>query len=222
METLNILFEDNHVIVVEKPPMIPVNRDESMDDSLLDMIAAYIKTSRNKPHNAYVALVHRLDRPVGGVMVFALSAKAASRLSESLRLHHIEKRYVAVLARPLKVGTYSDRLLKDEKTNASKVPPQGKLSTLVIERVTSLQDGTSLCTIKLISGRSHQIRVQTASRNAPILYDQRYNPHTKATHPIALFAYELTFPHPTTKAPLSFTLPYPNRHPFTLFKNDTP
>lgn len=222
METLNILYEDNHVIVVEKPPMIPVNRDASMDDSLLDRIASYIKISRNKPHNAYVALVHRLDRPVGGVMVFALSAKAASRLSESLRTHQFEKRYVAVLTRPLKAGTYTDYLLKDEKTNTSKVHPQGKLSTLIIESSNTLQDGTTLCTIKLVSGRSHQIRVQTSSRNAPIYYDQRYNPQTKATHPIALFAYELSFPHPTNKSRLTFTLPFPQRHPFTLFnQNDT-
>ena len=217
METLNVLFEDNHVIVVEKPPMIPVNRDESEDISLLDIIKAYIKRTRNKPNEAYVALVHRLDRPVGGIMVFALSAKAASRLSESIRAHQLEKRYVAVLQRPLQEGTYSDKLLKNEKTNMTQVHPQGKPSTLIIESIQSLKDGTSLCHIKLISGRSHQIRVQTSSRNAPILYDQRYNPNTKPSHPIALFAYELSFPHPTTKEKLTFTLPLPKRHPFTLF-----
>lgn len=92
MATLNVLYEDNHVIVVEKPIMIPVNSDESNDLSLLQMIKDYIKKTRNKPNEAYVALVHRLDRPVGGVMVFALSAKAASRLSESMRLHQLEKK----------------------------------------------------------------------------------------------------------------------------------
>jgi 23S rRNA pseudouridine1911/1915/1917 synthase len=104
METLNlnVLFEDNHVIVVEKPPMMPVNQDESLDESLLEHIKQYIKVTRNKPNEAYVSLVHRLDRPVGGVMVFALSAKAASRLSESIRLNQFVKRYVAITSRPLK------------------------------------------------------------------------------------------------------------------------
>jgi 23S rRNA pseudouridine1911/1915/1917 synthase len=117
MEALNVLYEDNHVIVVEKPIMMPVNPDDSHDDSLLDSIKRYIKVTRNKPNEAYVALVHRLDRPVGGVMVFALSAKAASRLSDSLRNHQLVKRYVAIIAKPLKLGTYEDRLLKDEKNN---------------------------------------------------------------------------------------------------------
>lgn len=219
MATLNVLYEDNHVIVVEKPIMIPVNLDESNDLSLLQMIKDYIKKSRNKPNEAYVALVHRLDRPVGGVMVFALSAKAASRLSESMRLHQLEKKYVAIVSRPLKPGVYKDKLLKDEKTNTTRVHPSGKESTLIIESVQSHNDGTTLCWIRLLSGRSHQIRVQTSSRNAPILYDQRYNPKTKPTHPIALYAYELSFPHPTTREVLTFTLPLPNRHPFTLFTN---
>lgn len=217
MEALNVLYEDNHVIVVEKPVMMPVNPDESQDDSLLDMIKRYIKVTRNKPNEAYVALVHRLDRPVGGVMVFALSAKAASRLSDSLRNHKLQKRYIAILTRPLKPGVYEDRLLKDEKTNTTIIHPQGKPSKLIIESSHSLNDGTTYCVIKLISGRSHQIRVQTSSRKAPIMYDQRYNPNAKPTHPIALFAYELSFPHPTTKEVLTFSLPTPNRHPFTLF-----
>jgi 23S rRNA pseudouridine1911/1915/1917 synthase len=221
METLNlnVLFEDNHVIVVEKPPMMPVNQDESLDESLLEHIKQYIKTTRNKPNEAYVSLVHRLDRPVGGVMVFALSAKAASRLSESVRLNQFVKRYVAITARPLKPGTLVDNLLKDEKTNTTIIHPKGKKSELIIEAVDTLSDQTSRLWIRLVSGRSHQIRVQTASRFAPILFDQRYNPKTKPTHPIALFAYELSFPHPTKKDILTFSLPLPQRHPFTLFKD---
>jgi 23S rRNA pseudouridine1911/1915/1917 synthase len=217
MEALNVLYEDNHVIVVEKPIMMPVNPDDSQDDSLLDLIKRYIKVTRSKPNEAYVALVHRLDRPVGGVMVFALSAKAASRLSESLRNHQLMKRYVAILTKPLKPGVYEDRLLKDEKSNTTIVHKQGKPSKLIIESSQSLNDGTTYCIIKLVSGRSHQIRVQTSSRHAPILYDQRYNPNTKPTHPIALFAFELSFPHPTNKEILTFSCPIPQRHPFTLF-----
>lgn len=221
MDTLNlhVLFEDNHVIVVEKPPMMPVNQDESLDNSLLEHIKHYIKITRNKPNEAYVSLVHRLDRPVGGVMVFALSAKAASRLSESLRLKQFVKRYVAITTHPLKTGTMVDYLLKDEKTNTTIVHPKGKKSELIIEAVDTLSDQTSRLWIRLVSGRSHQIRVQTASRYAAILFDQRYNPKTKPTHPIALFAYELTFPHPTKKELLTFSLPIPKRHPFTLFNN---
>jgi 23S rRNA pseudouridine1911/1915/1917 synthase len=216
---LNVLFEDNHVIVVEKPPMMPVNQDESLDESLLEHLKQYIKTTRNKPNEAYVSLVHRLDRPVGGVMVFALSAKAASRLSESVRLNQFVKRYVAITARPLKPGTLVDNLLKDEKTNTTIIHPKGKRSELIIEAVDTLSDQTSRLWIRLVSGRSHQIRVQTASRFSPILFDQRYNPKTKPTHPIALFAYELSFPHPTKKDILTFSLPLPQRHPFTLFKD---
>jgi 23S rRNA pseudouridine1911/1915/1917 synthase len=216
---LNVLFEDNHVIVVEKPPMMPVNQDESLDESLLEHIKHYIKNTRNKPNEAYVALIHRLDRPVGGVMVFALSAKAASRLSESIRLNQFTKRYVAITSKPLKPGTMVDYLLKDEKTNTTIIHPKGKRSELIIEAVDTLNDQTSRLWIRLVSGRSHQIRVQTASRSAPILFDQRYNPKTKPTHPIALFAYELSFPHPTKKDILTFSLPIPNRHPFILFKD---
>lgn len=221
METLklNVLFEDNHVIVVEKPPMMPVNQDESLDESLLEHIKHYIKVTRNKPNEAYVSLVHRLDRPVGGVMVFALSAKAASRLSESIRLNQFVKRYVAITSKPLKPGTMVDYLLKDEKTNTTIIDPKGKRSELIIEAVDTLSDQTSRLWIRLVSGRSHQIRVQTASRFAPILFDQRYNPKTKPTHPIALFAYELSFPHPTKKEMITFSLPIPNRHPFTLFND---
>jgi 23S rRNA pseudouridine1911/1915/1917 synthase len=112
-----------------------------------------------------------------------------------------------------------DNLLKDEKTNTTIIHPKGKKSELIIEAVDTLSDQTSRLWIRLVSGRSHQIRVQTASRFAPILFDQRYNPKTKPTHPIALFAYELSFPHPTKKDILTFSLPLPQRHPFTLFKD---
>lgn len=213
----NILYEDNHIIVVEKKINIPVQEDESKDEDLLTIIKKYIKDKYNKPGNVYLGLVHRLDRPVGGVMVFAKTSKAASRLSDQVRTHQISKKYYAVVEGKLnKEGTLKDKLFKDSKNNIVRVDKNGKDSELSYKLVNT-KDNLSLVDIDLKTGRSHQIRVQFSSRNNPLYGDQKYNKGAKVGQQIALFAYSLSFYHPTTKELMTFKLPLPNRYPFNIF-----
>ena len=214
----NILYEDNHIIVVEKKINIPVQEDESKDKDLLTIIKEYIKEKYNKPGNVYLGLVHRLDRPVGGVMVFAKTSKAASRLSEQVRTHQLSKKYYAIVEGKLKKeGTLKDKLLKDTKNNIVKVDSKGKDSELSYKLI-GTKDNLNLVDIDLKTGRSHQIRVQFSSRNNPLYGDQKYNRNAKVGEQIALFAYSLSFYHPTTKELMSFKLDLPDRYPFKIFK----
>ena len=215
-QMINVVYEDNHIIVVEKPVNIPVQADDSKDLDFLSMIKKYIKDKYNKPGNVYVGLVHRLDRPVSGIMVFAKTSKAASRLSEQVRLNKIKKVYHAVIeGKPLKEGHLEDYLLKDSKTNTTKVNKSGKLSILDYKLISTVEN-LSLVKVFLKTGRSHQIRVQFSSRNLPLYGDQRYNKNAKVGQQIALYATSLSFEHPTTKENLTFELDLPNKYPWNI------
>lgn len=214
----SILYEDNHIIVVEKKINVPVQEDDSKDKDLLTIIKSYLKEKYHKPGNVYLGLVHRLDRPVGGVMVFAKTSKAASRLSEQMRTHQIEKKYYAVVEGTLKEkDTYIDKLYKDTKLNKVTVNNRGKEAILSYERVKTYK-GYSLADITLKTGRSHQIRVQFSSRGTPLYGDQKYNPNSKVGEQIALYSYYLSFYHPTTKEKMEFKMPLPDRTPFNYFQ----
>ena len=214
---INIIYEDNHILVVEKKPNIPVCEDESKDEDLLNVLKKYIKEKYNKPGNVYLGLVHRLDRPVGCIMVFAKTSKAASRLSDQVRTHQLKKVYYAVVDGNVKESdTLVDKLLKDNKTNITRVSKDGKEAILDYTKI-EYKDNFSLVRINLKTGRSHQIRVQFSSRNHALYGDQKYNKNTKKDN-IALFAKELSFYHPTTKEFLTFSLPLPNRYPFNIFE----
>lgn len=213
---INIIYEDNHLLVVEKPVNIPVQADSSNDKDLLTLLKEYIKEEYNKPGNVYLGLVHRLDRPVGGVMVFAKTSKAASRLTKQVKDKTMKKTYLAVVeGKPKKEGTLIDKLEKDSKTNITKVSPHGK-EAILNYKVINTKDNLSLVEIDLITGRPHQIRVQFSSRNYPLYADQKYNKNPKKDQ-IALFAKKLELIHPTTKEKLTFELPKPNRYPFNIF-----
>ena len=216
---INIIYEDNHLLVVEKPINIPVQADNSKDLDLLTILKNYIKEKYNKPGNVYLGLVHRLDRPVGGIMVFAKTSKAASRLSNQVREKKINKIYYAVVENKINAkDTLKDYLLKDTKTNITKVTTKnlGKEAILNYELINTI-DNLNLVKINLITGRSHQIRVQFSSRNNPLYGDQKYNKNATPNTNIALFAKILSFEHPTTKEKLIFEIDLPKRYPFNIF-----
>lgn len=214
---MKIIYEDNHIIVVEKPINVPTQEDESKDLDMLTIIKKYLKEKYNKPRDVYLGLIHRLDRPVGGVMVFAKTSKAASRLSEEVRKKEFKKEYTAVVCGKLpKEGKLEDKLVKDSKTNISKVSTEGKLATLSYETL-DYKDGYSLVRINLETGRSHQIRVQFSSRNYPLYGDQKYNKEVKKQEQIALFANKLCFSHPVTKEWMEFNLDIPKVYPWNIF-----
>ena len=171
MEKLKVLYEDNHIIVVEKIPNIPSQQDKTNDTDMLALVKAYIKKQYQKPGDVYLGLVHRLDRPVGGVMVFARTSKAAARLSEQVRTKIFQKEYLTIVDGKLEPskGTLEDYLLKNERNNISKVVKEGtknaKLAKLDYETMDYKEDlNLSLLKIKLYTGRHHQIRVQLSSR----------------------------------------------------------
>lgn len=217
-QMINVIYEDNHLLVVEKAPNILVQSDETGDKDLLSILKDYLKVKYNKPGNVYLGLVHRLDRPVGGVMVFAKTSKAASRLSEQIRNHSFEKTYHAILCgKSEDSGVLIDKLKKDSKLNIVSVSENGKESILNYSLI-GYKEGLSLVKIELKTGRSHQIRVQFSSRNLPLWGDQKYNKGAKVGEQIALFASSLSFFHPITKEKLTFNLDLPNRYPWNLFK----
>ena len=213
-EELVILYEDNHIVVVMKPQNVPSCGDESGDDNLLDQIKAYIKEKYQKPGNVYVGLVHRLDRPTGGVMVYAKTSKAASRLSEQMRSGDFEKKYLTVLC-----GTPEEErktLVNYLKKNAVNnmvylCPPTtdgAKMASLEY-KVLESKGKYSLAEVTLHTGRSHQIRVQMAGISHPVFGDMRYGGAEAQKGRLALWAYSLSFTHPVTKERMRFVLEPP-------------
>ena len=211
MNKLNILYEDNHIIVVEKPVNVLSQGDATGDIDLLTMVKQYVKVKYNKPGNVYLGLVHRLDRPVSGIMVFAKTSKAASRLSDQVRKKEIKKTYMAVVKGIIKKDedTFVDYLLKlDNGNTIVTTKDKGKESVLtykVLKR--NYEKNETLVSIDLKTGRHHQIRVQFASRGYPLCGDQRYGKSDKTQ--IALCAYKLEFIHPTTKQLMKFGIEKP-------------
>ena len=217
MNKLNILYEDNHIIVVVKPVNILSQSDITNDPDMLTMIKTYLKEKYHKPGNVYLGLVHRLDRVVGGVMVFAKTSKGASRLSNSIRENTFHKDYLAICHGKVKESdTFIDYLeKKDDFSTIVSDKEHGKLSELSYELLSYDEEkDLSLVKVSLKTGRHHQIRVQFASRNHPLIGDNRYGNDSEKE--IGLFAYKLSFPHPITKEIISFTY-LPKEKPFNLF-----
>lgn len=220
---INILFEDNHVLVVEKPPNMLTQSDITGDEDLLSLLKEDLKQRYNKPGNVYLGLVHRLDRPVGGAMVFAKTSKAASRLSEQIRSGELDKSYMAVLHGEPKLheGMLVNYLVKDSKSNTVSValsPGEGKEASLEYT-VRSSRDGLSMVDIKLHTGRSHQIRVQFAAAGHPLYGDQKYGAsQNKPGMQLALWSVEIGFEHPTLRQYMEFCSSPPDIYPWNLFK----
>ncbi len=214
MEELTILHEDNHVIVVLKPQNIPSCEDESKDMDMLTMVKEYIRKTYQKQGNVYVGLVHRLDRPTGGVMVFAKSSKAASRLSEQIREGDFEKRYYAITMGVPKEE--SARLVHYVKKNAinnmvyicTQTENGAKRAELSYSTLQT-QDDLALVDVRLNTGRSHQIRVQLNAIGCPLFGDMRYGGAKAKKGRLALWAYYLAFTHPVSKERLVFRVQPP-------------
>nr|WP_246246502.1 RNA pseudouridine synthase [Paenibacillus lemnae] len=219
------MFEDNHILGVSKPVNIPSQEDATGDPDMLSLLKEDIKQRYNKPGNVYLGLVHRLDRPVGGAMVFAKTSKAASRLSEAVRSRNIKKQYAAVIhGSPVKSsGQLRDYLMKDSRTNTVTVVPKGtdeSKEAILDYKVLEEKDGYSLLLIELHTGRSHQIRVQLSHAGHPLYGDQKYGSHhSKPGQQIALWSVLVGFPHPVTKEEVYLRSAPPLSFPWDLFSD---
>ncbi|CAM3403085.1 RluA family pseudouridine synthase [Marinicrinis lubricantis] len=206
MPPLTILYEDNHLLSVVKPPNMPTQEDSTGDADLLSEVKNDIKVRHQKPGNVFVGLVHRLDRPVGGVMIFAKTSKAASRLSDQIRTHTFKKTYLAIVrgepaADKEELVHY---LRKDSKTNtvhlAKPQEPDAKKAILSYVKGPS-RNGLTIIAVHLKTGRPHQIRVQLSAIGFPLYGDQKYGAHVnKPGQQIALWSSEIGFEHPTKKS----------------------
>lgn len=216
---MNIVYEDNHIIVVDKAPGEIVQGDKTGDTPLVETVRQYIKERYNKPGNVFCGVVHRLDRPVGGLVIFAKTSKALSRLNEMLRLGQIHKTYRA-LTRNMpdpaegRIESYITSVERNNKSYSWPAPREGAKKSSLKYRVTGRTDRFNLLEINLETGRKHQIRVQLASIGCPIRGDLKYG--DKRSNPdgsISLQAFRLQFVHPVSKLPVDLTAPYPESWP---------
>ncbi|HBF38515.1 MAG TPA: RNA pseudouridine synthase [Firmicutes bacterium] len=218
-----ILFEDNHLLVVEKPVNTPSQADESRDPDLLSILKNDLKYRYEKPGQVYLGLVHRLDRPVGGVMIFAKTSKAAARLSAQIRNGEFKKTYRAVVYGILqkKKDTLRHFLLKDSKANKVAVVDAsvaGAKEAVLDYEIIHTADGLSLVQIHLQTGRSHQIRVQFAAIGHPLFGDQKYGiGYSKPGQQIALWSTQICCKHPTQNEDITFQSLPSNEFPWSLF-----
>lgn len=215
---INLLFEDSDIIVCEKPAGVPSQSDKTADFDMVNRLKNYVYEKAGMKEQPYIGIVHRLDRPVGGIMVFAKTPMAAKQLSEQIRLKEVRKYYRAVITEDLtkELGNdkrlLTDYLVKDGRTNLTKITIQkdknAKKAQLYYQ-VLQVKEALSLVDIELLTGRHHQIRVQMAEHVGGLFGDTKYNQKMqgeKGWKNIALFAYKLEFKHPKTKQTLCFTL----------------
>jgi 23S rRNA pseudouridine1911/1915/1917 synthase len=234
---LELVYEDNHLLIAVKPANVLSQEDSTGDPDMLTLLKAMLKQKYNKPGNVFLGLVHRLDRPVGGLMAFAKTSKAASRLSEAIRVGHFDKTYLAVVrGRPARPSArLVDWLLKDERTNTVRVVAPGtagaKQAILEYEVLGTVGDqggdsrsaagSLALLRVHLLTGRPHQIRVQLAHQGTPLFGDHRYGTKqdqaADSDRQIALWSHRLAFPHPITKETVSFSALPPQFHPWNQF-----
>lgn len=201
---LAVLYEDNHVLAVNKPAGLLAMGDQTGAPTLVDAAKSYLKAKYHKPGDVFLGVVHRLDRPVSGVMLFARTSKAAARLSEQFRKHSIEKVYLAWVEGRIDSasGTLIHWLLKNRETNRVSVvaanSPGAQECRLDYRRIMS-EGARTLLEIRPQTGRSHQIRVQLSSQGWPILGDRKYGSKSTWSDGIALHAKSIAFEHPTKR-----------------------
>jgi 23S rRNA pseudouridine1911/1915/1917 synthase len=216
-DSMNLLFEDNHCIAVNKPAGWPSAHFDGEEETVDRLVKDYLREKYGKPGNVFLGVVHRLDKPVSGVLLFARTSKAAARLSEQFRENAIEKIYWAVVEanvrKPLDpAGTLEDWLRKDTTTGVVEVtPPQAPDSRQALLHYSRLAEeaGLSLVEVRPQTGRTHQIRVQFASRGFPVYADTKYGSAHAFGPAIGLHARSLTFLHPIRKEPITLVAPLP-------------
>lgn len=218
---LDVIFEDNHLLVLNKPALLATMGAEAGQPSLLEHARDYIRRKYNKPGNVYLGVVSRLDAHVSGVIMFARTSKSASRISDQIRKHQVGKIYRALVpAGVLKdPGTLEDYVFKDDasrrmrctkKQNDSRADAPPKLARLRYRKLaTDQQKDVDLLEIQLETGRKHQIRVQLANQGCPILGDSKYGSSRPFPAGIALHCLKLQLLHPTLKTPLEFEVAPP-------------
>jgi len=216
---IEILFEDNHLLAVKKPAGLLSQEDHSGKADILTLCKEYLKREYNKKGGVFLGLLHRLDKPVGGVMLFAKTSKAASRISEQIRKRTVKKIYHAIVeGKSPKNGMLQDFLYKDKKTNTVSVVSskniKGKKAELIYQRE-NYNNNLSLLKITLITGRPHQIRVQLSHLGYPIYGDNKYG--SKKSQSLSLFASELIVMHPTLKKEIYIHTDTPNQYPWNIF-----
>jgi len=235
---MNILYEDKEIIVVVKEPGVPVQSDKTKDKDMVNMLRNYVVDSKHGCERQkgipFIGLVHRLDRPVGGVMVFAKTSDALKKLNKQITEGKVSKRYLAVVEAPNDENIVyeninekqwmelEDYLLKDGRTNVSKVVKNdvkgAKKATLYYRILDIKENKIMLLDIKLITGRHHQIRVQMANNKMPLVGDTKYNPHCEKGQ-VMLYSYTLGFKHPRTNKQLEYRH-IPIHGEFALFSYD--
>ncbi len=223
---LEVLYEDNHCLSINKPAGLPSQGDVTGDESLVDLVGGYLRLKYGKPGNVYVGLLHRLDRPTSGVILLARTSKAATRLSEQFREGTIQKVYWAIVEGepPQDEGEWTDRLEKDHRVNRSRLLEEGDMDGKVAEvkfRVLERKPGVSKLELRPETGRSHQLRAQLAGRGLPIVGDAKYGAKSRIVASdgrgrIALHARELTFKHPTRGEAIAVVAPVPSDWPEPL------
>lgn len=223
---LNILYEDNHLLAVEKPAGLLSQSDASGDPDLLSLCKEYIRVTYNKPGNVYLGLVHRLDRNVSGVMIFARTSKAADRLGKQFRDHSTNKYYTACVEGNIQPdrATLEDFMVKDEANRmaqdaTARTPgaKQASLSYRVIERIERYGKIFSKVEVELHTGRFHQIRFQFSKRGYPLCGDRKYGANERLPdHQIALHSIRLQVEHPTEKKTITIESPVPAHWPFPI------
>lgn len=212
---MQVLYEDNHIIIVSKTVNEIVQGDKTGDTTLIDSVKQYIKVKYNKPGDVFLGLAHRLDRPTSGIVVFARTSKALSRLNAMFRDGEIHKTYWAITANSPKEteGTLENFIKKNEKLNKSFIAPtetKEAKKAILNYRIISKSDRYYLWEINLLTGRHHQIRCQLAAINCPIKGDLKYGyPRSNPDGGLSLHARKVDFTHPVSKKEISVIAPVP-------------
>lgn len=224
---LDVIYEDNQIIVVIKPQNVPTQQDGSGDKDMLTMVKEYVKEKYNKKGEAFVGLVHRLDRPTGGVMVFARNSKSARRLSAQIKDGMFEKIYFAIVKnRPRliknRLENYIKKDVKENKAVLSTMAEKDAKKAILNYEVIETKDNLTLLKINLETGRGHQIRVQLSSIGCAIYGDAKYSTTDEnlRTYNLALWAGILRFKHPTQDKVMNFKVAPPDKYPFNKFDID--